>query len=247
MLVSATMPEVTQTDLDRLLELQTEDTAIARLEERRASLPEAARLGEVKANLEELGNDMAIAAKQDAEAGREQHRLEGEIELIEQQAAKEDQRLLSGSVSNPKELSALQAKVAELKKRKSTLEDELIEVMETKEGTGSTLENLRAEHESLSSEAEKLEATVAGLMSDIDAEMEQHTRRRAEVAATIPDDLLALYEKIRAQKHGVGAAALVGGTCQGCHTKLPAVELERVRSEGGLQRCDNCRRILVVQ
>jgi predicted nucleic acid-binding Zn-ribbon protein len=57
---------------------------------------------------------------------------------------------------------------------------------------------------------------------------------------------LSLYDTIREQKHGIGAAALEQGTCQGCHTKLPQKEIERMRAEGGLQRCDNCRRILVI-
>lgn len=241
------MSDVSQADLLRLLDLQNEDTAIARLNERRDSLPEAARLAQLRTDLEELTNDIAIATKQDDETGREQHRLEGEIELLEEQTAKEEQRLLSGAVSNPKELSALQAKAAELKNRRSALEDQLIEVMEAKEKTDATLADLTTEHSTNVAEADKLQATVAGLTSDIDAELKQHSDERTQIQSTIPDDLLALYEKLRSQKHGVGAAALVGGTCQGCHTKLPAVELERVRSEGGLQRCDNCRRILVVQ
>lgn len=241
------MSDVSQADLLRLLDLQNEDTAIARLNERRDSLPETARLAQLRTDLDELTNDIAIATKQDDETGREQHRLEGEIELLEEQTAKEEQRLLSGAVSNPKELSALQAKTAELKNRRSVLEDQLIEVMEAKEKTAATLADLTTEHSTNVAEADKLETTVGGLTSDIDAELKQHSDGRAQIQSTIPDDLLALYEKIKSQKHGVGAAALVGGTCQGCHTKLPAVELERVRSEGGLQRCDNCRRILVVQ
>lgn len=247
MLVSRTMSDVSQADLHRLLDLQNEDTAIARLNERRDSLPEAARLAQLRTDLDELTNDIAIATKQDDETGREQHRLEGEIELLEEQTAKEEQRLLSGAVSNPKELSALQAKTEELKNRRSVLEDQLIEVMEAKEKTAATLADLTTEHSTNVAEGDKLETTVGGLTSDIDAELKQHSDERAQIQSTIPDDLLALYEKIKSQKHGVGAAALVGGTCQGCHTKLPAVELERVRSEGGLQRCDNCRRILVVQ
>lgn len=241
------MSDVSQADLLRLLDLQNEDTAIARLNERRDSLPETARLAQLRTDLDELTNDIAIATKQDDETGREQHRLEGEIELLEEQTAKEEQRLLSGAVSNPKELSALQAKTAELKNRRSVLEDQLIEVMVAKEKTTATLADLTTEHSTNVAEADKLETTVGGLTSDIDAELKQHSDGRAQIQSTIPDDLLALYEKIKSQKHGVGAAALVGGTCQGCHTKLPAVELERVRSEGGLQRCDNCRRILVVQ
>lgn len=240
------MPDVDQAALQRLLDLQAEDSAIARLNERVASLPEAARLAEVRATLEELRNDLAIATKQDEEAGREQHRLEGEIELLDQQAIKEDQRMLSGSVSNPKELSALQAKIAELKNRKATLEDKLIEVMEAKEGTEATLRKLEGESAAAATEESALAEKVSGLTGNIEGDLSAHTATRAEVASTIPEDLLALYERLRGQKHGVGAAALEGGTCQGCHTKLPAVELEKMRAEGGLQRCENCRRILVV-
>lgn len=241
------MPDFDRDALLSLLDLQEEDTAIKRLEEQRVSLPEAARLAELRETLAELENDLAIATKHDEEAGREQHRLEGEIELVEQETARDDRRLLSGNVSNPKELSALQAKVGELKRKKSGLEDELIEVMEQKERAAATLERLRNEHESREKEASSLQETVGGLTRDIDTQLERHSSARGEVATAIPGDLLALYERIRAQKHGVGAAALEGGTCQGCHTKLPAVELEKVKHEGGLQRCENCRRILVLR
>lgn len=239
------MPDVDQPSLLRLLDLQAEDSAIKRLQEQRASLPEAARLAELKDQLAELAADIEIAIKQDTEVAREQHRLEGEIELVEQKIAKEDQRMLSGNVTNPKELAALQAEVESLKRKKSGLEDELIEAMDRKEHTGETLERLQSEEGSISSQAAELERTVGGLIADIDAELATHEAERSKVAPDIPEDLMKLYEKLRASKSGVGAAALEHGTCQGCHTKIPQKELERIRAEGGLQRCENCRRILV--
>jgi hypothetical protein len=241
------MPDVEHEALLRLLDLQEEDTAVNRLEEKRGSLPEAARLAETRETLAELGNDLAIATKQDEEAGREQHRLEGEIELVEGEIGKDEQRLLSGAVSNPKELSALQAKTEELKRKKAGLEDQLLEVMEQKERTAATSQRLRSEHDTATAEVAALETTVQGIAKDIDAELQEHASKRAEIAPTIPDDLLELYDRIRAQKQGVGAAVLEAGTCQGCHTKLPAVELEKIRHEGGLHRCENCRRILVLR
>jgi predicted nucleic acid-binding Zn-ribbon protein len=87
---------------------------------------------------------------------------------------------------------------------------------------------------------------VASIFSEIGAEVSRHQAARDEVSVDVPESLLSLYEKIRAAHNGVGAAALVSGTCQGCHTKLPQREVERMKAEGGLQRCDNCRRILVV-
>jgi predicted nucleic acid-binding Zn-ribbon protein len=240
------MPEADQETLHRLLALQEEDTAIRRLEERRSSLPEAERLQEVRARLEELVADLDIAAKQNEEIARERGRLEGEIQIVGEKTSKEEQRLLSGKVSNPKELGALQAEVAMLGNRRAALEDQLLEVLVQQDEATSTSESLEKERAEASTTAESLTGTVEGILSDIEAEAAQHKEARAQIAAEVPADLLGLYEKIREAKGGVGAARLEGGTCLGCHTKLPAAEAERIRHEGGLQRCDNCRRILVV-
>ncbi|HET7482851.1 MAG TPA: C4-type zinc ribbon domain-containing protein [Actinomycetota bacterium] len=241
------MPTTVEPDvLVRLLDLQTEDTAIKRLGERKAGLPEAARLAEVEARLAELASDHEIATRQADEIGREYGRLEGEIELIDQKIGREEQRMYAGTVSNPKELSALQAEVASLKTKKSGLEDGLLEVMEQREEATGTLERITADRDAASAEAVELREVVAKLGAEIDAEVNEHEAKRTAIAPTLPSDLLDLYEKLRATKGGVGAAALRQGMCEGCHTKLPAKEAERIRAEGGLQRCDNCRRILVV-
>lgn len=238
--------DVDSTSLQRLLDLQTEDSAIARLEHQRNSLPEAARLAEVKSQIAEFESDLGIARQRFDDIQRDVSKLEGEIELIDQKIAREEQRMFSGSVSNPKELSALQAEVESLKRKKVGIEDQELEAMEAREQATSTIDSLTKEHEAATTEATELEAKVSELTGDIDAALTQHRNARAEIAPSVPEKVLALYEQLRTQKQGIGAAALIGGTCQGCHTKLPAKEVERLRGEGGLQRCDNCRRILVV-
>jgi predicted nucleic acid-binding Zn-ribbon protein len=67
------------------------------------------------------------------------------------------------------------------------------------------------------------------------------------VANQIEKPLLDLYEKIRGNGGGVGAAALVGNKCNGCNLSINAVEMERIKSLGKdeLLRCEECRRILV--
>jgi predicted nucleic acid-binding Zn-ribbon protein len=240
------MPQADQKTLHRLLELQDEDIAIKRLQERLSSLPEAVRLDEVRARLEELEADLSIATKQNEEIAREKSRLEGEIQIVAQKTSKEEQRLLSGKVSNPKELGALQAEVAMLGNKRAALEDQLLEVMVQQDDAMGTSESLEKERSEAAATADSLTATVAGVISDIEAELVGHSETRTQIAADVTADLLDLYEKIRAAKGGVGAARLEAGTCLGCHTKLPAAEAERIRHEGGLQRCDNCRRILVV-
>lgn len=232
--------------LTRLLDLQAEDSAIKRLQLQKASLPEAARLEEVNALVAELESDLEIATKQLDEIAREQARIEGEIRLVEDKMAKEEKRLFSGAVANPRELSALQAEVEMLKRKRASGEDSVIDVMVQREGAEETRDRLISERKEAASEAGHLSAAVAALMSDVDEQLLVHAGARAAVARDLSNELVHLYEQVRDAKGGVGAAALVGGTCQGCHTQLPAMEVERLRAAAGVQRCDNCRRILVV-
>jgi uncharacterized protein len=241
------MKDVDDAALTRLLDLQAEDTAIRQLDHRKDSLPESARLAEKSERLAELEADMEIARKQVDEVAREQQRIEGEIELRDQKIEREEKRMFSGTVANPRELSALQAELEMLRRQKSEQEDSLLEVMVQHEQAAATLENLTSEHSELKRETDDLSREVSGLTGEIDAQRSEHATRREEIVGEIPEQLLKLYDKLRAEKGGIGAAALEGGTCTGCHTQLPAVEVERLRHEGGLQRCDNCRRILVVR
>jgi uncharacterized protein len=234
-------------DLQRLLDLQGEDTAITRLEHQKETLPAAARLADLNQQLAELDSDIAIARKQHDESTTEQNRLEAEMSTLDGKIEREETRLYSGAVSNPKELNALRAEVEMLKRRRSELEDSLLEIMVQRDGLQETLGSLERERAELAAAADDLGAEVRSVVDGMDSELKEHRRERDELVAALPAELVALYEKIRDAKHGVGAAALVDGTCEGCHTKLPAKEVERLRAERGLQRCENCRRILVIR
>jgi uncharacterized protein len=81
----------------------------------------------------------------------------------------------------------------------------------------------------------------------IDGEAELTRQARAGVVTDIPAELVTLYEKLRAQHGGVGAAALLRGQCQGCHLQLNTVELNALRTaaKDDVVRCEECRRLLV--
>src|SRR5262249_20092115 len=82
---------------------------------------------------------------------------------------------------------------------------------------------------------------------EIDDEAAATTAARAAVAKDVPEDLLALYEKLRGQFGGGGAAKLHRGACQGCHLAMNTVDLTRMRAapEDEVVRCEECRRILI--
>jgi uncharacterized protein len=231
-----------------LLELQGHDSAVDRLVHRRGSLPEEARLaelGQAQAAIDQLSAEREGTL---ATVRREQARFEDEIDMVTRKARSEEERAVSGRVTSPKELTAIQEEVAALKRRQDVLEDQLLERMEQRETLEAELAELAGRREGLLAEqAEVTKARDAALV-EIDRELESERAARAAVAPGVGAELLALYDQLRARHGGVGAAALVGNTCQGCRVSISPVELAAIRKQPAeeVKRCENCRRILVV-
>ena len=219
-----------------LLQLQAHDSAIDRLEHRRASLPEDARLAE-------LGDALAAVNQ------RNQARLEHEIDAITAKADAEEARAASGRVTSPKELTAIQEEVAGLKRRKATLEDELLELMEQRETLEGELAELGSRREGFTAEQAQVTKARDAALVELDRELEVERGARDEIGPGIGEALRALYDQIRSRQGGIGAAALVGNTCQGCRVSISPVELAAIRKlpPEEIKRCENCRRILVVE
>jgi predicted nucleic acid-binding Zn-ribbon protein len=232
-----------------LLQLQAHDSAIDRLEHRRGSLPENTRLAELADALGAV--DQLTAERQGslATVQRDQSRLEHEIDMVTGKAGNEEARAASGKVTSPKELTAIQEEVASLKRRQATLEDELLELMEQRETLDNELGELATRRQGFTAEqAEVTKARDAALV-EIDRELEAERTARDGLAPEFGEELRALYDQIRARQGGIGAAALVGNTCQGCRVSISPVELAAIRKlpPEEVKRCENCRRILVVQ
>jgi uncharacterized protein len=231
-----------------LLELQAHDSAIDRLSHRRASLPEDVRLAELAEALAAVDQLSAERQGSMATVQREQSRLEDEIDMVTGKASREEARAASGKVTSPKELTAIQEEVAGLKRRQGTLEDELLERMEQRETLEAELAELANRRDGFAAEqAEVTKARDAALV-EIDRELDAERAARDGIVLAVGDRLRALYDQIRARQGGVGAAALLGNTCQGCRVSISPVELAAIRKQPPeeVKRCENCRRILVV-
>jgi uncharacterized protein len=231
-----------------LLELQRHDSAVDRLNARRGSLPEDARLAELAAGLAAV--DQLAAERQGglATLQREQARLEDEIDMVTRKARSEEARAVSGRVTSPKELTAIQEEVAGLKRRQVALEDELLERMEQRETLEAELAELDGRRETLTAEQAEVTRDRDAALVEIDADLATERAAADEVAPRVGGELRALYDQIRKRQGGVGVAALVGDTCQGCRVSISAVELAALRKlpPETVKRCENCRRILVV-
>ena len=85
------------------------------------------------------------------------------------------------------------------------------------------------------------------LISELESIKKNTSESRSKLASIIDSELLALYEKIRVNSDGVGAAKLEANQCLGCHLTMNSAELVRVKSlpDDEIVRCEECRRILI--
>jgi predicted nucleic acid-binding Zn-ribbon protein len=231
----------------RLLDLADIDAELSRLEHRRRGLPEHAELSQLEQRDRELRDEIAVLAATEGDLKREQAKAEADVEQVSTRIARDRTRLNAGQVSSPKELENLQSEIESLLRRQSDLEDVELEVMERRESTQARLAAAGDERKAGAADIESVTARRDEQLAEIDEQQAKAADRRAAVVAEEPADLVDLYEKLRVQHGGVGAAALRRGQCQGCHLTLNTVDLNAIRAAAPDEviRCEECRRILV--
>jgi predicted nucleic acid-binding Zn-ribbon protein len=231
----------------RLLDVQDLDSTLDRLEHRRATLPEHAQITELQERRSAVADDVVRAETEDSDLGREQSKVDTDVEQVRSRMTRDQQRLEGGQVGSPKELENLQSEIESLHRRQTELEDAELEVMEQRETVQARLAQLKNELATIDSGLVEAEGRRDAAFAEIAAESEKTVAQRAETVSSLPDDLLALYAKLRESSAGVGAAALRRGRCEGCHLQLNTTDLNRVRDADPdeVLRCEECRRILV--
>lgn len=235
-------------DLERLLLVQEHDSAIDHLEHRRATLPARDELAAAEQDADATRPALTDAQSRRDEVARAVKRLEDEATGTSEKAAEVEKTLYSGTVSSPRELQALQADLEQLRRHQRSLEDRELELMEQQEGLDAEVAGLDAQLAAAVGVADAARARLAEQVAEIDGEIGQESSARTSATEGLDPDLLADYDRCRKHAGGVGAARLVGQTCQGCRLTIPRTEVERIKREGagaGVAHCDNCGAILV--
>ena len=228
-----------------LLELAELDAEVSRLAHRVSHLPEQQRFEEIQADERDIADRLAVVSIAMEDVDAQISRLESEVDAVRQREDRDRGLLDSGSV-NPKQLEELQHELDTLERRRTSLEDSLLEVMERREELATEQATEQAKVEQLGQEL-----AVAGHARDEAlAEIEQtragRDARRSELVAGLDPELLKLYDRQRTTS-GIGAGRLAGGRCGACRIELDRGELARITaaSDDEVLRCTECGAILL--
>jgi predicted nucleic acid-binding Zn-ribbon protein len=234
-------------DLERLLDVQAHDTHTDQLRHRRATLPDRERVAAAEADVAKIDQDVARLDSERGELTRTQKRREDEIGSFDERIASVDRTLYGGAVRNPRELQAMQDDLESMRRRRSSIEDEVLELLDQIEPLQKELDRLGTQRATVTQQLDVANDTLVAAEAEIDAQLASVDAERAASVDGLPAELLAEYERLRSVRSGIGVARLVGNRCDGCHLTLSAVELDRIRraDPSELIYCEDCGRLLV--
>ncbi len=231
----------------KLLDLQKLDAAADQLRHQRANLPEDTEVSALQVRRADVlgrSRDQQIIVD-DLTAAQE--KADADVEQVKARRKRDQDRMDQGLISNPKDLERMQHELVTLERRIATLEDEELEVMEDLEAAQTELAAMRSDLAETEERLVKVTGARDQRLADIDAELARVAAEREPVVAAVPADLLALYDRLRTSKNGVGVAELRARQCGGCMLSLDNADLADIggKAEDEVIRCEQCQRILV--
>ena len=232
-----------------LIEIQNLDLASDAARNRSTKLSEREAVPLLAAKLAEIDTRMAAANAERAAKQVEEEQIGEEVAQVARDIEAAEVERYSGKRMNQDEAAAHKESQESLHERQTALEEremELLEEIDAVEGRISEEASARAANRT---EADQVADAIRKVEGEVTAEIGRLADARKKITESIPADILAAYERVRAQaqKGGRGAAPLAEGRCGGCQIKLPSLEKSRMLAEPeeALIQCPQCRRVLV--
>ena len=195
-------------------------------------------LEQAKADLEAIQKDQAALQEKQRAAEYTVDDLQAKLKPIQQ-------KLFAGSISNPKELGAMQQQANQIKSHIREEEDKVLDMMGQAEALQNAAAAKAASVDSIEREWSEKRNQLLAEQADLLAAADSERKKKDEILNQIDPAHLQLYEKLRQQKQGNAVAKIEQGRCQGCKITIPVSELSQARA-GELVQCGSCSRVLCV-
>ena len=228
-------------DIKKLYDLQEIDLQISVLEKELVTLAnnlkDKSKIELVDNNLKNLEIRISNIASQQRASERALSDIEDKLENI-------NSRLYGGTVSNPQQLAATEEERQFTSNLKEETEDKLLLIMDQLDKIEPDLIKIRALKTQLETERPILENDWRESEVKIKTDLEDLRTKRSEIVPNLPGNILLLYESLSKKTEGIVFSMVERGICQGCRLSLTTQELQKLRSNSEMVRCNSCDRIL---
>lgn len=226
--------------LQYLINLQKFDLRIFQIQDQLRKAPELlksaeAPLQDILTRLQTLKNTGESLVKQRRSAERELATQEEQLQKIRNRLSE---------LKTNKEYQAHLFEIELARKKKDSIEENVLETMERVEQNEQAIKELEeqakeAQH-NFDAEKARIETQLANLANEL-ADLEQQQKTLAEM---VEKPLLARYNRLKTMRKGYAVAQLRDGACGGCQLQLPPQLVAEVKRGNELMDCSYCHRIL---
>ena len=169
------------------------------------------------------------------------HEKEVSLRAKNQQIAKHQKQLNEATAK--KEYDALRAEINAEKRAVSELEDDILNDMGESEELTAKLPELEKAVGEAKESAARFEQENEGRQAGFDEQLKQANQSLKEIEATLPEDILPIYERLLARMGEDAMSAIQGRTCIACYTEITAQTYNQLL-QSQFVACMNCGRIL---
>ena len=209
-----------------LLDLQEIDTRLTHLKRQLGQLPQLKEIDALQREMELVRRRLGERTGVVEDAQTELARIESDVAVVQARRDRDRTRIASGGSS--KDVQALERELESLLRRRDTLEEVQLEVMQRLEEAQAAQAEVVVERDGLAERIARAEAERDAAAAELRVQAEQAQKDRDALAPRFPADLIALYEKQRA-RYGVGAAMLHRGISLGSNITLNQSDLDALR------------------
>ena len=227
-------------DLERLIQLQKLESAIAAAKQLIAAHPVRLEAADARLN---AAKDAVAAARQKLKDGQEARRaLEKDAAVFQGRLSKfRDQQ---GAVKTNKEYQALGHEIEAAQRELGAVEEKEIELMVAADGIAAEVKSAEAALAAQQKEIDAEKRVLADELARTETSLEQDTASREGLLREIAPGLLTLFEQVARVRKGVGVCTAQDGLCTLCHVRLRPHVYQQVRHNDSIIQCDSCQRIL---
>ena len=218
-------------DLDQ--SILAEQTAMA--ESERGLAAQEAAVSEAEKGLE------AVRA-QSKDARSREGLKEVDLKAVEQQI--ESWTVKLNTTRDNKEYQGISHQIETLKAQKGTLEEEILGMMDAGAGVQTHVKQEEVHAREVHARCGAVRKEHASAVQVRRAALEALTAKRGMLSASVPEDVLTRYERIRIHRKGSALAEAAGGSCQACYLAMSPNQPNQLKQDRELVLCQGCGRIL---
>lgn len=236
--------QVKDEDISTLIELQHNDMELLRVQKAIADLPQRKTIVAARKKIKAIDEKQETVGKLRAKA---EEKLAGISEEDGKLAAKQEEAQKAvDSASGYRDVEAYTREMDGYAKRRATLEEDLAAV-------DAELDKISAVEKQISTALAQLRETESAATAEFQSQGGELKKQEADltashdqIAANLPADLKARYD--RAAKHcgGVAVALLRDDACGACRAPIEQGHLIDLKAHAPLGECPNCKRLLIV-